>query len=109
MSEANENVPTDPPCSSHGSTADLVERLRDYDTCHDGDVDSAADRLEQLQKIVDDIPALIELVASDCGKEYIDRPSIYQRGDQWRYHKVRAGNEWNDASTPLMAAKLLGR
>ena len=95
--------------ASHCSTADLVARLRDYAQCHDGDVDEVADRLEQLQKIVDEIPALIELVASDCGKEYIDRPSIYQRGIQWRYHKVRAGNEWNDADTPLRAARLLRR
>lgn len=26
----------------------LIERLRDYDTCHDGDVDEAADMLEFL-------------------------------------------------------------
>jgi hypothetical protein len=97
------------PPASRCSTADLVAKLRDYDNCHDGDIDEAADRLEHLQKIVDELPALVELVASDCGKEYIDRPSIYQRGSQWRYHKVRAGNEWNDASTPLMAARLLGR
>ena len=95
--------------ASHCSTADLVGRLRDYEQCHDGDIDEAANRLEQLQRIVDEIPELIELVASDCGKEYIDRPSIYQRGSQWRYHKVRAGNEWDDADTPLMAARLLGR
>lgn len=90
-------------------TDDLVARLRDYDQCHDGDVDDAATRLEQLQKIIDEIPELIELVASDCGKDYSDRPSIYQRGNQWRYHKVRCGNEWNDADTPLMAVKLLER
>lgn len=90
-------------------TAELVERLRNYDNCHDGDVDDAAYRLEYLQEIVDAIPALIELVAHDCGKEYCDRPSIYQRGQQWRYHRVRAGNEWNDADTPLSAALGAGR
>lgn len=26
----------------------LVERLRDYDACHDGDVDDAADAIERL-------------------------------------------------------------
>lgn len=35
------------------STVDLVSRLRNYNECHDGDVDEAADRLEQLQKLVD--------------------------------------------------------
>jgi hypothetical protein len=96
------------PATTH-NTAELVARLRDYDNCHDGDVDDAADHLEYLQKIIDEIPALIELVAQDCGKEYIDRPSIYQRGRQWRYHKVRAGNQWNDADTPLLAAQNLDR
>ena len=91
------------------STAELVARLRDYDECCDDDVDMAADRLEALQKIVDEIPALLELVVSDCGRDRIDGPSIYQRGSNWRYHKVRAGNQWNDAATPLQAAKSVNR
>lgn len=90
-------------------TAALVARLRDYDACHDGDVDAAATRLEELQRIVDDIPALVDLVAADCGKQYIDAPSIYQRGTRWRYHRVRASNDWEDGQTPLLAALRLQR
>jgi hypothetical protein len=29
---------------------DIVERLRDYDACHDGDVDEAADEIVRLRK-----------------------------------------------------------
>lgn len=86
-------------------TAELVARLRDYDNCHDGDVDDAAARLEELQKIVDEIPRLVDEIVSDCRIEWIDQPSIYQRGSQWRYHKIRASNTWNDGNTPLEAVR----
>lgn len=34
---------------------ELVKRLRDYDNCHDGDVDQAADVLEELLRCVFDL------------------------------------------------------
>lgn len=31
-------------------SSDIVARLRNYDQCHDGDVDEAADMIERLQR-----------------------------------------------------------
>lgn len=33
---------------------ELVTRLRDYDRCHDGDIDEAADTIERLTKYLDE-------------------------------------------------------
>jgi hypothetical protein len=85
----------------------LVTRLRGDKYAGDFDVKLAADNLEFLQHVVDEIPALVEMVAADCGKSLEDRPSIYARGGLWRYHKVRASNTWADAETPLAAAQLV--
>lgn len=90
-------------------TAELVARLRSGVGSFNPDVSLAADRLEELQKIANELTALVELVAADCGKPYEDRPSLYQRGPVWRYHQVRAANKWNDAATPLAAAAMLDR
>ena len=65
----------------------------------------AADEIERLQAIVVGVPAFTQVVADDCGCKYIDQPCIYQRGNAWRYHRVRAGNQWADGITPLEAAE----
>lgn len=57
--------------------------------------------------IIDDIPALVDRVVGDC-KAGGD-PSIYRRGDKWRYHFVRAGTSWADGDTPLEAANSVKR
>jgi hypothetical protein len=63
--------------------------------------------LEELREIVKQIPDIVEQVAADCNVEYTDRPSLYKRGNKWRYHLVRATNDWEDGDTPLDAIKKL--
>lgn len=62
-------------------------------------------KVERLQTIIDRIPVLVEIVAANCGANSEDRPSLYKRGSDWRYHVRRAGNEWADAADPIEAAK----
>lgn len=94
-------------------TDKIVEFLlclyRDDGSASDFTITAAVNRIEQLQKIVDDIPRLVELVSQDCGKPYDEQPSIYQRGNKWRYHTVRAGNNWEDGDTPLAAVEHVQR
>jgi hypothetical protein len=91
-------------------TAELVAKLRDYDNCHDGDVDEAAARLEELQKIVDEIPRLVDLVVSHCGSRWVDEPSIYLHGDDtWSYHRMRVGDPSGIGNTPLEAVNASNR
>jgi hypothetical protein len=86
-------------------TSALIAALMDYDNCHDGLVDEAARRLRHLADICDGIPELVARVAGDCGVPYANQPSLSRRGEKiWRYHRVRAGNNWSDAGTPLVAA-----
>ena len=66
--------------------------------------EDAEQERDKAQAIIEQIPQLIEIVCEHCKVPYIERPSLYKRGDLWRYHKVRAGNQWADAKTPLEAA-----
>lgn len=45
---------------------DIVTRLRNYDTCHDGDVDAAADEIERLQTEVTRLRTVLTTIADDC-------------------------------------------
>jgi len=38
-----------------------------------------------------------------------NEPSIYRRGDVWRYHVNRCGNNWEDDADPAKAARLAKR
>ena len=60
--------------------------------------------IERLQSVINGIPKLVELVSTDCGIDYANQPTIYQRGKRWRYHRIRASNFWMDGDTPLDAA-----
>jgi hypothetical protein len=44
------------------STEEIIKRLRDRDNVHDGDVDEAADRLEELTKRIDVLEAGLQAV-----------------------------------------------
>lgn len=44
----------------------IVERLRDYETCHDGDIDEAASVIEHMH-------GLLRLVYDQCGN---DQPAM---------------------------------
>jgi len=58
-----------------------------------------------LQNIVERLPELVGIVATDCGAINDSRPSLYKRGDVWRYHVQRCGNQWADDADPIMAAE----
>ena len=45
--------PEPAPHTESAKVADLVARLRDYDLCHDGDVDEAADCIVRLAAQID--------------------------------------------------------
>jgi hypothetical protein len=60
---------------------------------------------ERLHAIVERLPELIGIVATDCGATNEDRPSLYKRGNLWRYHVQRCGNEWADDADPIKAAE----
>ncbi len=61
---------------------------------------AAADELERLENA---IPELVKL-AGKHGREGHE-PSIYRRGNVWRYHVEVAGNEWSDNVDPAKAAE----
>jgi len=61
------------------------------------------------------LPTLVAIAASDAirnfkayGKTMSEQdcyPSLYLRGDEWRYHRRVADNEWADDPDPVAAAK----
>lgn len=65
--------------------------------------DDCMTELNSLRQLQRDLPELIERVLEDAGVDYNNRPTLYKRGSVWRYHKVRATNQWEDATTPLQA------
>jgi hypothetical protein len=68
---------------------DIVERLRNYNTCSDTDVDEAADEIERLRKERDEARREVMSWISDqaCRFEDIDR-EYAERG--WEYLKENA-------------------
>lgn len=90
------------------------DELRPYCT-HCMDKWTTADEIDRLQGIIDQIPKLVEFAAIDTirnflkyGHEMSERdcyPSLYRRGDKWRYHRRIAGNEWEDDVNPVAAAE----
>ena len=54
-----------------------------------------------------DIEALVDIVTVDCKQGH--NPSLYKRGDVWRYHLDRFGNQWEDGKHPVNAALLVER
>jgi hypothetical protein len=79
-------------------------------------VEQQTDELNQLRhdykrllSIVESIPQIVRLVTLDCGVEQCDQPTIYHRGNKWRYHCERAGNDWADGETPLAAVEAVCR
>jgi hypothetical protein len=60
------------------------------------------------------LPRLVQLAADDAVRNFRVfgdgdvpyRPSIYKRGEVWRYHRRVAANEWEDHEDPLKAALL---
>ena len=87
---------------------EVVERLAWRKTqtiagCDVCELASLLQEIERLRGIVEQIPQLIESISKDCKIPFLNRPSMYQRGKLWRYHRVRAGNKWADADTPLEA------
>lgn len=45
--------------------SDLVQRLRDYERCHDGDIDEAADMLEFFLAVAPELLELLQEVVED--------------------------------------------
>ena len=78
-------------------------------------VSAVADKIERLQATVDRLPTLVELAGTDAIRNFIQHghemserdclPSLYRRGDVWRYHRRIAGNEWEDVADPIEAAE----
>jgi hypothetical protein len=70
---------------------ELVKRLRDYDNCHDGDVDQAADVLEEMLRCVSDL-------STDCHylelseREHFDAcqaiADIFGLGGTWQLEEL---------------------
>ena len=52
-----------------------------------------------------DIEAIVDIVTVDC--KHGHNPSIYRRGDKWRYHLDRFGNNWYDGISPIGAMTLV--
>lgn len=62
-------------------------------------------RALRAEAIVERLPQLVGIVATDCGATNDDRPSLYRRGNVWRYHVRRCGNEWADDADPIKSAE----
>lgn len=88
----------------------------EYHACATGDCDHDtdeecvvalalhADELHRsLVRLQAGVPMLVHLAATDAREGH--EPSIYLRGDKWRYHVDRAGNQWEDHADPSTAAE----
>ncbi|KKN88313.1 hypothetical protein LCGC14_0248750 [marine sediment metagenome] len=62
-----------------------------------------ADLVKDYERLEKSLPDLVEL-AGKHGREG-NEPSIYQRGNIWRYHVNRCGNNWEDDTDPSKAAE----
>ncbi len=58
---------------------------------------------EAMARMAEDLPDLISQVKIDCQDGH--NPSIYFRGEVWRYHLDMAGNQWADDRSPIAAAR----
>ena len=62
-----------------------------------------ADLQADIERLIESIPKLVQITARDAKAGH--NPSIYLRGNVWRYHIDRAGNQWGDHADPAKAAE----
>lgn len=61
----------------------------------------------QLAALEEALPRVVELVVMDVRRGH--DPSIYKRGQTWRYHLDRGSNAWEDDADPGVAAACVER
>ncbi len=63
---------------------DIIDRLMNYDTCHDGDIDEAADEIRNLRLEVNELSKELLVACEEIKRLYEENGELIEERQKWR-------------------------